>query len=329
MALTRKRFIRAIRTLAAAAIATLVCVPAAAQEGTIRLIVGYPAGATSDALTRVLAEQMSHTLGQTVIVENKVGAGGRIANEVVKSSAPDGTTLLLTPVATMSIFPHSFAGQLRYDPFTDFVPVAHLATFQLGLAVNTHVPATTLEEYVSMVKADPQKNGFYASAATGSLPHFFGVMFARTAGIQLTHVPYKGTANAMQALSAGEIVAASTVVADIRPLVDAGKARLLAVAGDKRDPTMPDAPTFRELGYDLVAEPWYALFAPAGTPQAVVDRLSAAATAATQEPATHARLVKMGLMPTGYGAQQLGRIMKEDYDRWGPVIRASGFKPGS
>src|SRR5690606_26882048 len=134
------------------------------------------------------------------------------------------------------------------------------------------------------------------SAATGSLPHFFGVMFARTAGIQLTHVPYKGTANAMQALAAGEIVAASTVVADIRPLVDAGKARLLAVAGDKRDPTMPDAPTFRELGYDLGAEPWYALFAPAGTPQAVVDRLSAAAAAATQEPATHARLVKMGLM---------------------------------
>ncbi len=325
MALTRKLFIRVLATACAAALAG----PAAqAQDGTVRLIVGYPAGATSDALTRVIGEQMGRTLKQTVIVENKVGAGGRIANEVVKAAPADGTTLLMTPVASMSIFPHSFAGQLRYDAFKDFVPVAHLANFQLGLAVNTQVPAKTLAEYVAMVKADPAKNGFYASAATGSLPHFFGVMFARTAGIELTHVPYKGTANVMLALSAGEITAASTVVSDIRPLVDAGKARLLAVAGEKRDPTVPDVPTFKELGYDLVAEPWYALFAPAGTPQAVIDRLAAAAAAATKDPATHERLVKMGLMPTGYGPQRLGSIMKEDYDRWGPVIRASGFKPG-
>jgi tripartite-type tricarboxylate transporter receptor subunit TctC len=328
MALTRNRFIRALATACAA---TLVGAPALtqAQEGTIRLIVGYPAGATSDALTRVIAEQMTRTLKQTVIVENKAGAGGRIANEMVKGAPPDGTTLLMTPVATMSIFPHSFAGQLRYDPFKDFVPVAHLANFQLGLAVNAKVPASTLAEYVAMVKADPAKNGFYASAAAGSLPHFFGVMFARTAGIQLTHVPYKGTALVMQALASGEISAASTVVADIRPLVDGGQARLLAVAGEKRDPAAPNVPTVRELGYDLVAEPWYALFAPAGTPQAVVDRLSAAAAAATQDPATHQRLLQMGLLPTGYGPKRLATIMKADYERWGPVIRASGFKPGT
>ena len=118
------------------------------------------------------------------------------------------------------------------------------------------------------------------------------------------------------------------MVADIRTLVEAGKARLLAVAGEKRDPNAPNVPTFKELGHDLVAEPWYALFAPTGTPQAAIDRLSAAAAAATQDPATHARLVKMGLLPTGYGPERLGKIMKEDYDRWGPVIRASGFKPG-
>jgi tripartite-type tricarboxylate transporter receptor subunit TctC len=245
----------------------------------------------------------------------------------VKAAPPDGGTLLMTPVATMSIFPHSYAGQLRYDAFNDFAPVAHLSNFQLGLAVNAQVPARTLAEYVALVKADSGKYGFYASAAAGSLPHFFGVMFAKSAGINLTHVPYKGTAPAMQALAAGEIAAASTVVADIKSVVDAGKARVLAVAGDKRDATVPDVPTFRELGYDLVAQPWYALFAPAGTPPALVERLSKAAIAAVQDPATHKRLVEMNLEPTGLGAQRLGQIMKDDYERWGPVIRASGFKP--
>ena len=303
--------------------------PAFAQQtpSTVRIVVGYPAGATSDALARVVAEQMGKTLKQPVIVENKAGAGGRIGNEVVKAAVPDGNTLLMTPVATMSIFPHSYAGQLRYDAFKDFVPVAHLSNFQLGLAVNAQVPAKTLAEYVALVKADPAKYGFYASAAAGSLPHFFGVMFGKSAGISLTHVPYKGTAPAMQALAAGEVVALSTVVADIKSVMDAGKARLLAVAGEKRDTTLPDVPTFRELGYDLVAQPWYALFAPAGTPQDAIERLSKAAIAAVQDPVIHKRLVEMNLEPTGHGPERLGQIMRDDYERWGPVIRASGFKP--
>jgi tripartite-type tricarboxylate transporter receptor subunit TctC len=300
--------------------------PAAAQEGTVHIVVGYPAGATSDSLARVIAEHMQRTLGQPVIVENKAGAGGRIANEVVKAAPADGTTLLMTPVATMSIFPHSYAGKLRYDPFKDFVPVAHLSNFQIGLGVGNAVPAKTLAEYVAWVKADPQKNGFYASAAPGSIPHFFGVMFARAAGVQLTHVPYKGTAAAMTGIASGEVSAVSTVAADIRALVDSGKARLLAVAGEQRDPAFPDVPTFKELGYDLVAKPWYALFAPAGTPAAAVEKLSKAALAAVNDPALHKRLVGMGLEPSGYGPDRLGKIMQEDYERWGPAIRESGFK---
>lgn len=314
------------RTLLAAA--ALACaVPAAAQDGTIRLVVGYPPGATSDTLTRIVAEQLQRTLKQTVVVENRAGAGGRLANEAVKAAAPDGLTLLMTPVATMSIFPHSYAGQLRYDPFKDFAPVAHLANFQVGLAVQSSAPVKTLAEYIAWVKADPAKNGFYASAAAGSIPHFFGVMFARAAGITLTHVPYKGTAPAMQALAAGEISAASTVVADIRPLVAAGKARLLAVAGEQRDPAFPDVPTFRQAGFDLVAQPWYALFAPAGTPPATVDRLAKAAAAAVNDPAVNKRLVDMGLEPTGQGPAQLATVMKADFERWRPPIRASGYKP--
>jgi tripartite-type tricarboxylate transporter receptor subunit TctC len=244
---------------------------------------------------------MRQTLGRPFIVENKPGAGGQIANEVVKAAAPDGATLLITPVATMAIFPHSFAGKLRYDPFKDFVPVAHLSNFQLG---------------------------FYASAASGSIPHFFGVMFARTAGIDLTHVPYKGTAPALQALAGGEVSAISTVAADIGTLVRSGKARLLAVSGEKRAAAFPDVPTFRESGYDLVALPWYAMFAPAGTPQPLIDKYSQAAIAAMHDPALREKLEQMGLEPTGLGPAELGRILKADYEKWGPVIRASGFKPG-
>ncbi|HYX66538.1 MAG TPA: tripartite tricarboxylate transporter substrate-binding protein [Burkholderiales bacterium] len=299
----------------------------AQQEGVVRIVLGYPAGATSDLLSRLLAEHMRGSLGRAVIVENKPGAGGQIANEVVKAAAPDGATILVTPVATMAIFPHSFAGKLRYDPFKDFAPVAHLSNFQLGFGVASNVPANTLADYVALVKKDA-KYGFYGSAAPGSLPHFFGVMFARAAGIELTHVPYKGTAPVMQAIAGGEISAISTVAADIGTLVKSGKARLLAVSGEKRMSAFPDVPTFKESGYDLVALPWYAMFAPAGTPQPIIEKYSAAAIAAVHDPAMRQRLEDMGLEPTGLGPQELAKILKADYDKWGPVIRASGFKPG-
>lgn len=298
-----------------------------AQTGPIKIIVGYPPGATSDALTRVVADAMSRRLNQPVVVENKAGAGGMLANLAVKAAPPDGTTLLMTPVATMSIFPHSFAGQLKYDPFKDFAPVAHLSNFQLGLGVGTQVPATTLKEYVAWVKSNPKENSFYGSAANGSLPHFFGVMFAKSAGIPLQHVPYRGTAPSMQALAGGEIAALSTVAADIQSLVDANRARLLAVAGEKRSPKFPDVPTFREQGYDLVASPWYALFTTAGTPPEVVNRLAKAAMEVIADPEMQKRLLDMGLEPTGYGPEKLGKIMQDDYERWGPPIRESGFKP--
>lgn len=299
-----------------------------AQGDAIRIIVGYPAGATSDALTRVMAEAMSKRLKQPVIVENRSGAGGQLANLAVKAAAPDGLTLMMTPVATMSIFPHSFAGQIKYDPFKDFAPVAHLSDFQIGLGVASRVPAQSLEDYIKWVKTDPQKNSFYGSAAPGSLPHFFGVMFGKSAGLQLTHVPYRGTAAAMAALASGEIAALSTVSADIQTLVQAGRARLLAVAGERRSPAFPDVPTFREKGFDLVATPWYALFAPAGTPADVLQRLSKAAIDSVNDPATNQRLVAMGLEPTGYSAERLAAIMKADYERWAEPIRESGFKPG-
>jgi tripartite-type tricarboxylate transporter receptor subunit TctC len=153
-------------------------------------------------------------------------------------------------------------------------------------------------------------------------------MFSKSADLQLTHVPYRGTAPAMAALAGGEIAALSTVAADLRSLVQGGRARLVAIAGDQRSPLFPGVPTFRERGFDLVALPWYALFAPAGTPPDVIQRLSKAAIDSVNDPAIKQRLIDMGLEPTGYGPDRLADIMKADYDRWGPPIRESGFKPG-
>jgi tripartite-type tricarboxylate transporter receptor subunit TctC len=243
----------------------------------------------------------------------------------VKDAPPDGNTLLMTPVATMSIYPHSYPN-LRYDPFKDFEPVAHICDFQLALLVNAELPAKSVAEYVALVKKDPRL-GDYASAAAGSLPHYLGVMFAKAAGLEMTHVPYKGTAPALQGLAGGEVKSAMFVLADALMVVRSGKARLLAVAGAKRAQLAPEVPTFMELGYPLEASAWYALFAPAGTPRSVIDRYAQAAIAAVRSPELKERLEQLGLEPTGLPAAELARILRADYDKWGPVIRASGFKP--
>jgi tripartite-type tricarboxylate transporter receptor subunit TctC len=295
----------------------------AQTEKPVRIVVGFPAGATLDSLARQVAEKLRVSLNQPVIVENRTGAAGRLAAEFVKGQPGDGMTLLMTPVANMAIMPHSHKG-LRYDPFRDFVPVSHVANFQIAFAVGPAVPSQTLRDYVALVKKDP-KAGNYASAAAGSIPHFLGVMFARTAGIELTHVPYKGTAPALTDLVGGQIAAAVMTVPDIAQLQRAGKVRALAVAGTRRSAALPDVPTFKEQGYDLEGSGWYAVFAPASTPKETVDRLSRLVAQATQTPEVRAFIEKGGMEATGTTPAELAAMLKADYDRWGPVIKASGF----
>jgi len=308
------------------AVSLLVACSAAAQDKTLRFLLAYPPGASSDILTRLLADKMRVALGVNAIVENKPGAGGIVGTEAAKNAAPDGGTLLMTPLAPMVAFPHSHGSAIRYDPFKDFEPVAHLTDFQIALVVNAELPVKSVADYVALVKKDPRA-GDYASAAAGSLPHYAGVMLSKAAGIDMTHVPYKGTAPALQALVAGEVKAAMFVLSDALTTVRAGKARVLAVAGAKRSPLAPEAPTFKELGYPIEASAWYALFAPAGTPKALIDRYAKAAVDAIHAPDMKERLEQMGLEPTGYGPAELAKILRADYDKWGPVIKASGFKP--
>jgi len=310
-------------------LALLLCAFAAAahaQDKTLRFVLGYPPGASSDILTRLLADKMRGPLGMNIVVENRAGAGGIVATEGMKNAAPDGSAILLTPLAPMVAFPHSHGAAIRYDPFKDFEPVAHLCDFQIALLVNSDLPVKDLRGFIDLVKKQPQL-GDYASAAAGSLPHYVGVMFAKAAGLDMTHVPYKGTAPALQALAAGEVKAAVFVLSDALTVVRSGKARLLAVAGAQRAQLAPDVPTFKELGYPLEASAWYALFAPAGTPKDIVKRYADAAIAAVRSSDLKERMQQLGLEPTGLPPAELARILRADYDKWGPVIKASGFKP--
>jgi tripartite-type tricarboxylate transporter receptor subunit TctC len=304
---------------------TLAAASAArADDRPLRIVVGYPPGAGIDTIARLVADKMQAALHRPVIVENKAGAAGMIANTTVKAAAPDGNTLLITPLANMVFFPHSYA-HLDYDPFKDYVPVAHLASFPLAFGVGAGVPAKTLAEYVTFAKKGGA-NANFTAAALGSLPHFFGLMFARTAGLELTYIPYKGTAQALPALMSGEIPAAVLTINDLGTAVQSGKARILAITGAKRSPQYPDVPTFKESGYDIEGLGWYAMYAPAGTPKDVVEALSRAAIDAIHQPDVRQKLEPLGLDFTGFGPAELAAVQRADYDKWGPVIRASGFK---
>jgi len=293
-------------------------------EEPLKLVLGFPPGASSDTLTRLVADKMRASLGRTVVVENKPGAVGIVANLAVKAAPPDGNTLLMTPLAAMVAYPHSYS-HLDYDPFKDYVPVAELCAFYVALGVGSSVPAKTLAEYARLAKEGGTYANF-ASAAAGSLPHFFGLMFAKAAGLQLTHVPYKGTANVIQAILSREIPAAVLPVADWGTLVPSGKGRMLAVSSAQRLPQYPDVPTFKESGYDIEGSAWYALFAPARTPQPIVDKLAKAAIDAVRQPDVRQKLEPLGLDVTGLGPTEMAKVLHDDDAKWGPIIEASGFK---
>ena len=300
---------------------------ATAQDKTIKFLAGFPAGAGLDTMTRLAADKMRVSLGQPVVVENRPGASGQIAMTAVKNAPPDGLTLVMTPLVTVVTAPHVYPN-LPYDAFADFAPVAHAANFLFAFTVGPAVPAISLQEYVALVKKDA-KYGNYASAGTGSLPHFFSLLFADTAGIKLNHIGYKGSAPALTDLLGGQIAAFMGTVSDVAAQHQAGKVRALATSGARRARELPDVATFRELGYNIEGGGWYGAYAPAKTPKETVERLGGAIVAAIRSPDVREKLEALGMEPTGLGPAELARIHKADYDKWGPVIKASGFKPES
>ena len=292
----------------------------------IRILVGFAPGGTADIIARVVAEKMAATVGQPVIVENKPGAIGRIVADAVKAAAPDGTTIMVMPIGPMAVVPHVYK-DITYDPIKDFTPVALGATFQFAIAAGPASGAKNWSEFAAWAKANPTKAG-YATSGAGSLPHFFGVLLGRGIGVEMVHVPYKGSAAYLNDLVGGQVPAAIDAIADLTELHRAGKVKVLASSGAARSTALPDVPTFGELGVKGVeAMGWFGFFAPAKTPKPIVDALNAAINKALQSPDVAEKLSKLGMDPATGTPEQFAAIVVNDYNKWGPIVKASGFKP--
>lgn len=300
-------------------------VPAQIGEQPARIIFPFAPGGSGDTVARLIANKMSDALKRPVIVENRTGADGRIGVKAVKDAAPDGNTLLLTPIAPVAIYQHVYA-HLDYDPFSDFAPISQLGTYDFGIAVGPQIEAKTIRQLVDWAKANPAAAN-YAIPGAGTLPHFLGVMFGRTAGIDLRAVPYHGSAAGLTDLVAGHIPIEITTTSDLVQMAEAGRIRVLATSNRARSPFLHDVPTLREAGYNLVASGWYGMFAPAKTPPDVVARLNKVIVDAVRSPEVEHRFLAFGLQPTGTSAAAFADIQRDDSEKWAPAVKASGFRP--
>lgn len=319
------RFIHWLFAVAIGAVATPLVAPSAFAQNSsmLRVIFPFAAGGAGDAAVRLIADRMQAQLGRSLIVDNRTGAAGRIGVVAVKNAEPDGNTILFTPFAAVTIYPQVFKS-IDYDPFTELTPIGQICTFDFAIAVKADHPAKTPKELVAWLKANPAKAQF-GSPGAGALPHFFGLLVGQKAGVEMTHIAYRGGAPAVQDLVAGQIPMVSSTSSDFVELHQAGQIRVIATSGRERLPQLPDVPTFAESGMDIVGLGWYAMFAPAKTPPDVVDRLNKALVNAINQPDVKTRLQALGFVPTGTTPQQLGAIQKADAAMWAPVIKASGF----
>jgi tripartite-type tricarboxylate transporter receptor subunit TctC len=300
---------------------------ASAQEAPIRILVGFPPGGGSDLIARLVADRLKDSLSSPVVVENKPGGSGIVAAEALKNAMPDGKTLMISPIAVTVFAPLTHA-KLRYDPIKDFAPVSLAANYDLALAVGPASPAKTVHEYIAWVRANPGK-ATYGLPTAGGPPHFFGVMLARAAGIELAPVPYKGGGPLVTDLIGGQVPAAITALSELTKHHEAGKLRVLGSSGAKRSSAAPDVPTFKELGFaNIEGSGWQAFHTSAGTPRPVIDRLSTAIASAIKAPEVSERLLAIGLEPVGSTADELASRIADDIAKWAPVVKASGFRAG-
>jgi tripartite-type tricarboxylate transporter receptor subunit TctC len=294
-----------------------------------RMLVGYPPGGAVDILGRMFAERLSQALGRPFIVENRPGASGQIAAAALKAAAPDGNTLMVTPEAVIVLSPHTVKTPLSYNTITDFVPVAHVGGFEYGIAVNAGIPANDLKQWIGWARGD-NKNAIYGSPGAGTSPQFVGVILAQATGLQLAHVPYKGVAPVSTDLAGGAIPAAIMPFAQILPLAKSGKIRILAHTGSVRSSIAPEIPTFKELGYPaLELAGWYGIFAPAGMPPELLARYNEIVVQATRTPAVRERMRAIDLEIREMAPAEMSAMIKAQYDRWGPIVKASGYSVDS
>lgn len=296
-----------------------------AQTGPVRILVGFPAGGGTDAIARTLADKLKDQLGVPVVVENKAGAGGQIAAQSLKAAAPDGNTLFLTHDHTISILPQVVKNP-GFDPAKDFVPVAGFATFVNALAVSGGTPAKSTAEYVAWVRTQGGK-GTLGVPAPASTPEFLVKVLGEKYKLDLVAAPYRGSAPMMADMLGNQIAAGVGSVPDFIENHKAGKIRIVAVLGGSRQAILPDVPTFSELGLGGLEDmPYYGLFAPAGTPKAVIDKVSDALAKVLAQPDVKDHLTAMGLTVGFMNSQQLAKREQAYTQVWAKLIKSSGFQ---
>lgn len=317
MHLARRHFI-------ALAAATALATPALAQDypnKPITLVVPTATGGTTDLSARMLAQAIAPVLGQSMVVDNKGGGNGAIAASIVKRAAPDGYTLLLQYSGYHVISPH--LTKVKQWEQGDFQPVANVISAPQIIVVRESLPVKTLPELIAYAKANPGKLN-YASSGNGSLQHVTGAMLEQHGGIKMVHVPYKGTGPALQDLLGGQVDLTFGTAPPFMPHIQGGKLRVLAVTGKQRLPSLPDVPTTAEAGYPKVdATSWFALFAPAGVPKAIVDKLAADTRAVVQDPAFKKKVEEQGATADYQTPAQLGERVKADLANWALVVKSA------
>lgn len=290
----------------------------------IRLVVTFAAGGGTDLAARTLAPKMSEGLGQSIVIENRAGANGAVGAESVAKAAADGYTLMVGAAGTLAVAPH--LAKLPFDTFKDFAPVSLIATSPFVVTVNPGVKADSIRELIALAKANPGKLTF-GSSGTGGAPQLATELFKSMAGVDLLHVPYKGLGPAITDLLGGQI---DIIFADVGLVVahlKAGRLRGLAVTGSGRSATVPDLPTVAEAGVPgYAAGTWYGLFAPAGTPVALVARLSEETRKALAHPDVRASFAAQGVDPAGNTPDQFSAFVRDEHAKWGRVIRDAGIK---
>jgi tripartite-type tricarboxylate transporter receptor subunit TctC len=322
------RIVRHVMPIAALLVIT-AAIPARAADDypakPIQLIVPVPPGGAADFIARLVGAKLADALGQTVVIANRGGASGTIATAGVAKAEPDGYTLLLNSITTHGIGPHLYAN-LTYDTTRDFAPIALVAKLPLIMTVNVKLPAQSVADVVALAKAKPGALAF-ASSGNGGAPHLAGELFKRITGTDLLHVPYRGSGPAVVDVVAGRIAIMFDAAPSLLPFITADKLRPLAAASAQRNRTLPDIPTFAELGYGgMDISLWYGLVAPVGTPAPIVRRLNAELVKILAMPDIVASFAKQGADAGGGSPEQFAAFMREEYTRWGAVVQEAGIK---
>ncbi|MEX0959948.1 MAG: tripartite tricarboxylate transporter substrate binding protein [Burkholderiales bacterium] len=317
-----------MRQLLIALLACLVTGSALASypERPVRLITPFPPGGATDLLARTVGERLSQRLRQAVVIENRPGAGGNVGAELASRAAPDGYTLLMAPTSIYAVS-ETLYPRLNYDLRKDFTPVSLVANAPHVLLVHPSLPVETVAQLVAYAKARPGELNF-ASQGSGTVSHLEAEMFKSMAGIDLLHIPYRGSAPAVLDLLAGRVHAMFDSIVSSQPHIRAGTLRPLAVASPGRSPLLPDVPTMDEAGQKgYSAHSWLGILVPAGTPRAIVQRLHRDLVAAIDEPRTRAKLIEHGFEPATSTPAELAKMIREEIAKWAPLVKQSGATP--